>query len=113
MGPCAAVRGVLTVLATLVPLSYAALASYDPSPARGRTWWPPLISTLPFWVALTWEFVQHSTQPGPWAAGLTDSPAICIPDGTRRLDLVSALTALDERLPNRELIVVGSAFIAA
>ena len=59
-----------TVLATLVPLSYAALASYDPiTSSWEEPWWPPLISTLPFWVALTWEFVQHSTQPGPWAAG--------------------------------------------
>ena len=42
---------------------------------------------------------------GRWTS--LDSPAICIPDGTRRLDLVSALTALDERLPNRGPIVVG------
>lgn len=59
-----------TVLATLIPLSYAALASYDPSTSTWEEpWWPPMISTLPFWVALIWEFVQHSTQPGPWAAG--------------------------------------------
>jgi hypothetical protein len=59
-----------TVLATLIPLSYAALASYDPTTSSWEEpWWPPLFSTLPFWVALTWEFVQHSTQPGPWAAG--------------------------------------------
>lgn len=42
---------------------------------------------------------------GAWTS--LDSPAICIPDGTRRLDLVSALKALDERLPNRGPIVVG------
>ena len=42
---------------------------------------------------------------GSWTS--LDSPAICIPDGTRRLDLVSALAALDERLPNRGPIVVG------
>ena len=59
-----------TLLATLIPLSYAALASYDPSTSSWEEpWWPPVITTLPFWVALTWEFVQHSTQPGPWAAG--------------------------------------------
>ncbi len=36
-----------------------------------------------------------------------DSPAICVPDGTRYLDLVSALTALGERLPNRGPVVIG------
>jgi len=64
-----------TVLATLVPLSYAALASYDPSSsAWEEPWWPPLFSTLPFVVALLWESVQHLTQPGPWAAGRIAMP---------------------------------------
>lgn len=59
-----------TLLATLVPLSYAALASYDISAsAWEEPWWPPLFSTLPFLMALTWEFAQHATQPGPWAPG--------------------------------------------
>ena len=35
------------------------------------------------------------------------SPAICVPDGTRRLDLVSALTALTARLPSPGPVVVG------
>jgi len=59
-----------TLLATLVPLSYASLASYDPMTSIWEeAWWPPLLSTLPFGMALIWESVQHLTQPGPWAAG--------------------------------------------
>ena len=56
-----------TLLATLVPLSYAALASYDPTTSTWEEpWWPSLLSTLPFLMALIWESVQHATQPGPW-----------------------------------------------
>jgi len=59
-----------TLLATLVPLSYAALASYDPvTSSWEEPWWPPLFSTLPFGMALIWESVQHMTRPGPWAPG--------------------------------------------
>jgi len=59
-----------TVLATLVPLSYAALASYSSATSTWEEpWWPPLLSTLPFLMALIWESVQHATQPGPWGPG--------------------------------------------
>ena len=59
-----------TLLATLIPLSYAALVSYDPTTsAWEEPWWPPLLTTLPFLMALLWEYAQHATQPGPWAPG--------------------------------------------
>ena len=59
-----------TLLATLVPLSYAALASYDPTTSTWEEpWWPPLFSTLPFLMVLIWESVHHATQPGPWGPG--------------------------------------------
>ena len=59
-----------TLLATLVPLSYAVLLSYDPGTSSWEEpWWPPVFSTLPFLVALVWESVQHATQPGPWGPG--------------------------------------------
>jgi hypothetical protein len=59
-----------TILATLTPLSYVALASYDSTTSSWEeAWWPPLFSTLPFLMALIWEFVHHLTQPGPWAPG--------------------------------------------
>jgi len=62
-----------TLLATLAPLSYAALASYDPTTSSWEEpWWPPLLSTLPFLMALIWESVQHATQPGPWAPGAVE-----------------------------------------
>jgi hypothetical protein len=64
-----------TVLATLVPLSYVALASYDPlTHVWEEAWWPPLLSTLPFGLALIWESFRHATQPGPWAPGATPLP---------------------------------------
>ena len=64
-----------TVLATLVPLSYAALGSYDPHTSSWEEpWWPPLFSTLPFLLALLWESVHHATQPGPWGPGAKARP---------------------------------------
>jgi hypothetical protein len=64
-----------TVLATLIPLSYAALASYDPGASSWEEpWWPPLFSTLPFLAALLWESVHHATQPGPWGPGAIRRP---------------------------------------
>ena len=59
-----------SILATLIPLSYAALASYDPlTSSWEEPWWPPLLSTVPFLLVLVWESVHHATQPGPWAPG--------------------------------------------
>ena len=64
-----------TLLATLVPLSYAALASYDPMTSSWEEpWWPPLFSTLPFLMALLWESVHRATQPGPWGPGAIARP---------------------------------------
>ena len=64
-----------TVLATLVPLSYVVLGSYDASTSSWEEpWWPPLFSTLPFLLALLWESVHHATQPGPWGPGAKARP---------------------------------------
>ena len=64
-----------TLLATMIPLSYAALASYDPGTSTWEEpWWPPLFSTLPFLMALLWESVHHATQPGPWGPGAIKRP---------------------------------------
>ena len=53
--------------------------------------------------------VRSSSDPagalGTWTDG--ESPAICIPDGTRHLDSVSALEALTGRVPNHGPIIVG------
>lgn len=55
-----------TVYATLVPLAYAALASYDPST---RTWqepaWPGWVELLPSLAALGWEAWRNLERPGP------------------------------------------------
>ena len=63
-----------TLLATLAPLSYIVLASYDPTT---HTWeesaWPAWVQHLPFLMALLWESLQHLTQPGPWAPGAAES----------------------------------------
>ena len=42
---------------------------------------------------------------GAWREGA--SPAICIPDGTRHLDIVSALNALSKRIPDMGPVVIG------
>lgn len=60
-----------TVLALLAPLSYAALASYDPNTS---TWeepaWPVWAQYLPLAAALTAESLWHLIRPGPWQAQL-------------------------------------------
>ena len=59
-----------SLLATLAPLSYVALISYDPATS---TWeepaWPAWIQYLPFLVALAGEWLVQLTRPGPWARG--------------------------------------------
>lgn len=59
-----------SLLATLAPLSYAALLHYDPAT---RTWeepaWPAWFQYLPFLLALTGEWLAHLTLPGPWGHG--------------------------------------------
>jgi hypothetical protein len=56
-----------TLLATLAPLSYAALLSYDPTHS---TWteptWPRWVLYPPFFLALLGEWLWRQTQPGPW-----------------------------------------------
>lgn len=65
----ALVRGVRawTLLAVLAPLSYAALASYDPA---SSTWvepaWPPLLQYIPLALLLGAEWLRHEIRPGPW-----------------------------------------------
>ena len=57
-----------TLLATLIPLSYAALASYNPDTSLwSAPWWPPVVIYLSFFVALMLECRSHWTLPGPWA----------------------------------------------
>jgi len=59
-----------TVLATLIPLSYMALASYDPFLGTWEEpWWPTVLTAVPFLAVLTWESVWHGTLPGPWGPG--------------------------------------------
>jgi hypothetical protein len=59
-----------SLLATLVPISYMVLVSYDPSTSSwSEESWPRLVQYLPFLVALLWESWRHMTQAGPWAAG--------------------------------------------
>jgi len=73
------VRG-WTVLATLVPVSYAALASYDPA---SSSWeepsWPIWVQYLPLLLVLLWEWSRQLTRPGPWDGGrpkrLSPSPS--------------------------------------
>ncbi|MEL6344889.1 MAG: hypothetical protein AAFV53_17360 [Myxococcota bacterium] len=59
-----------SLLATLAPLSYVALASYDPTTS---SWeepaWPAWAQHLPFLIALLVESLWHQIQPGPWAPG--------------------------------------------
>ena len=65
-----------TLLAVLIPLSYAALASYDPTTgAWMEPWWPRWIIYPPFGLALLWEWRSHAIRPGPWAPGPPTSPS--------------------------------------
>lgn len=65
-----------TVLATLVPVSYAALASYDPVTSRWEEpAWPVWVQLMPFLAALLWECWQGLIRPGPWESGGATSPS--------------------------------------
>lgn len=66
-----------SLLATLAPLSYAVLVTYDPATGRWEEpWWPVWIQYVPFAGVMAWEFVVHLTQPGPWAPGPADSASL-------------------------------------
>jgi hypothetical protein len=59
-----------TVLATLIPLSYAALATYDPgSSTWTEPWWPTVVIAVPFLTVFIYESLRHVTLPGPWGPG--------------------------------------------
>lgn len=64
-----------TVLVVLAPLSYAALASYDPLTS---TWeepaWPVWAQYLPLAAAAIMESLWHLIRPGPWAASRVKLP---------------------------------------
>ncbi|MFT4975440.1 MAG: hypothetical protein ACI8S6_001327 [Myxococcota bacterium] len=61
-----------SVLATLAPLSYAVLVTWDPSTGSwDEPWWPVWVQYVPFVGVMAWEFGLHLTRPGPWAPGRT------------------------------------------
>ncbi|NOY24414.1 MAG: hypothetical protein GXP62_00940, partial [Oligoflexia bacterium] len=64
-----------TVLVVLAPLSYAALASYDPLTS---TWeepaWPVWAQYLPLAAAALTESLWHLIRPGPWAVSRVKRP---------------------------------------
>jgi hypothetical protein len=63
-----------TLLATLTPLSYMVLASYDPlTGSWEEPVWTAWVVYLPFLGALLWESLSHLTRPGPWAPGPAES----------------------------------------
>ena len=66
-----------SVLATLVLLSYAVLASYDPLTS---TWeeplWPPFVEYLVFLPALLLEWLWRRTPPEPSASGRSVNPSL-------------------------------------
>jgi len=65
-----------TLFATMMPLSYLVFLAYDPSTGSWEEqWWLPVLTTLPFLVALVWESVQHGTLPGPWGPGRPQTPS--------------------------------------
>lgn len=58
-----------TVLATLAPLSYSVLASYDHLTGQWEEpVWTAWVVYLPFLGALLWESRSHLMRPGPWGA---------------------------------------------
>ena len=73
-----------SLLATLAPLSYAVLVTYDPATGRWEEpWWPVWVQYVPFLGVMVWEFGVHLTRPGPWAPGRADSGSLS-PSLTRR-----------------------------
>jgi len=63
-----------TLLATLTPLSYVVLTTYD---AQTGQWtepsWAAWAVYLPFFGALLWESLRHRLRAGPWAPEPSDS----------------------------------------
>jgi hypothetical protein len=71
-----------TVLATLMPLSYVALMSYEPSTSTwDAPWWPAVVMAVPFLVALCWEVFRHGTLPGPWGPLAARAGSVTEPEG--------------------------------
>jgi hypothetical protein len=65
-----------TLFATMMPLSYLVFLTYDPvTRAWEEQWWLPMLTTLPFLVALSWESLRHGTLPGPWGPGPHEKPS--------------------------------------
>jgi len=65
-----------TLLATMAPLSYLVFLTYDPGTQRWEEQeWLPVLTTLPFLLALAWESVRHGTLPGPWGPGPVEKPS--------------------------------------
>ena len=73
----------------------------------GGAWWPPLLTTLPFLMALLWEFAQHATQPGPWALAVWRTSGDLCPRRNPTLDLVLALNALRACMSEPGPVVIG------
>ena len=72
-----------SLLATLAPIAYTVLATYDPVTGHWQeSWWPVWIQYLPFLGVLIWEYGAHLIQPGPWAPGRAE-PASPSPSPTR------------------------------
>ena len=64
-----------TLLATLTPLSYAVLASYDPLTGQWEEpVWTAWAVYLPFLGALLWESRSQLMRPGPWSASAVGRP---------------------------------------
>lgn len=74
-----------TVLVVLAPVSYAALASFDPASGSWQEpWWPAPLQYLGLSLALAAEWLWHLTRPGPWqpspAPTRVETPPPTLPD---------------------------------
>lgn len=63
-----------TLLATLAPLSYTVLVTFDPQTGQwAEPAWTAWAVYLPFFGALLWESAFHRLRPGPWAPEVAES----------------------------------------
>lgn len=59
-----------SLLATLAPVAYTVLSTFDPVTGHWHEfWWPVWLQYLPFLGVLIWEYGVHQIRPGPWAPG--------------------------------------------